>query len=110
MADRAAVRSVTWLARDPQISVLATEAAQVPVNHGLAEEIIALAPDLVVAGAYSTRTTVGLLRRLGAPLVEVGVPQSVPAVYEQIPTLARVLGHPERGENNHEDMSRACAP
>lgn len=98
LADRDAVRSVTWLARDPQLSVMAAEAAHIPVNHGLAEEIIPLAPDLVVAGAYTTRTTVALLKRLGASLVEVDVPPSVPAMYEQIRTVARVLGHSERGE------------
>lgn len=98
LADRDAVRSVTWLARDPQISMMATAAAHVPINHGLAEEIIPLAPDLVVAGIYTTRSTVALLKRFGAPLVEVDVPQSIPAIYEQIRTVARALGHPERGE------------
>jgi iron complex transport system substrate-binding protein len=98
LANRDAVRSVTWLARDPNISVLATEAAQIPVNHGLAEEVIPLAPDLVVAGAYTTRTTVALLKRLGVPLLEVGMPQSVPAIYDQIRTVAHALGHPDRGE------------
>jgi iron complex transport system substrate-binding protein len=98
LADRDAVRSVTWLAHNPNISVLAAQAAQVPVNHGLAEEVIPLAPDLVLAGAYTTRTAVALLQRLGVPLLEVGMPQSVSAIYDQIRTVARALGQPERGE------------
>jgi iron complex transport system substrate-binding protein len=98
LADRDAVRSVTWLARDPQSAVMAAAAADVPVNHGLAEEIIPFAPDLVVAGVYTTRTTVALLKRFGLPLLEIDVPQSLPAIYGQIRTVAHALGHPERGE------------
>ena len=66
LADRAAVRSVTWLARDPQNSVMAAAASEVLVNHGLAEEIIPFAPDLVVAGIYTARTTVALLKRFAS--------------------------------------------
>jgi iron complex transport system substrate-binding protein len=98
LADRDAVRSVTWLARDPQSSVMAAAAADVPVNHGLAEEIIPLAPDLVVAGIYTARTTVTLLKRFGLSVLELDVPQSLPAIAAQIRTVAHALGHPERGE------------
>ena len=98
LADRDAVRSVTWLARDPQSAVMAAAAADVPVNHGLAEEIIPFAPDLVVAGIYTTRTTVALLKRFGLPVLELDVPQSLPAIAAQIRTVAHALGHPERGE------------
>jgi iron complex transport system substrate-binding protein len=98
LADREAVRSVTWLARDPQNAVMAAAAADVPINHGLAEEIIPFAPDLVVAGIYTTRTTVALLKRFGLAVLEVDVPQSLPAIFAQIRTVAQALGHPERGE------------
>ncbi|MBI3303455.1 MAG: ABC transporter substrate-binding protein, partial [Deltaproteobacteria bacterium] len=109
LADRNAVRSVTWLARDPKISMLAAEAAYIPVNHGLAEEIVPLAPDLVLAGIYTTRPTVALLQRFGARVVEVDVPQSVPDMYEQIRTVARLFGHPERGEAMVAAMETALA-
>lgn len=59
------VVSVSKLARDPAMSNMAEEAAVLPVNWGRAEEILALEPDLVVAGTYTTRATVDLLRRLG---------------------------------------------
>ncbi len=59
------VVSVSKLARDPAMSNMAAEAAVLPVNRGRAEEILALEPDLVLAGTYTTRATVDLLRRLG---------------------------------------------
>jgi len=98
LADPDSVLSVTWLARDPKVSMMAAKAAHVAINHGLAEEIVPLAPDLVVAGVYTTRTTVALLKRFRIPLIEIGVPQSLPAIYDQIRTVARALGHADRGE------------
>src|ERR1700732_350866 len=58
LADRDNIASVTWLSRDPDNSNVAALAAQVPVNHGLAEEVIALDPDLVVAGLHTGRSAV----------------------------------------------------
>lgn len=98
LADRADVRSVTWLARDPENSVVAAEAASVPVNRGLAEEVAALDPDLVVVGAFTPRGTVALLRRLGMPLLELGVPESLDGIRAQIRQVAAALGQAERGE------------
>jgi iron complex transport system substrate-binding protein len=98
LADRADVQSVSWLARDPENSVVAAEAASVPVNHGQAEEVAALQPDLVVVGAFTTRSTVALLRRLGMPILELGVPRDLDGVRAQIRQVATALGQAERGE------------
>src|SRR5438067_3348422 len=59
LADRKNIASVTWLARGGSSNV-SELAAQVPINHGLAEEIIPLDPDLVIAGVYTTRAAVAL--------------------------------------------------
>ena len=37
---------------------MADAARLIPANHGLAEEVLGFHPDLVVAGAYTTRATV----------------------------------------------------
>ena len=44
------VISVTKLAAVPRVSTMAAQAADIPANSGLAEEIYMLQPDLVVAG------------------------------------------------------------
>lgn len=98
LADRDQVAAVTWLARDPRGSTVAAEAATVGVNRGLPEEIVAFAPDLVVAGAFTTRTTVGLLRRLGLAPLELGVPTSFAEIDAQVRRVASALGHAGRGE------------
>lgn len=56
--------SISHLARDPGSSAMAEEAMAHPVNHGQAEEIYRLKPDLVLAGAYTTQATVAMLQRL----------------------------------------------
>ena len=61
------VKSVTWLARDPTLSNVSALAHEVPVNRGLAEDVVPLAPDLVIAGAYTTRTAVGLQKKTTSP-------------------------------------------
>src|ERR1700704_5523405 len=55
LADRRNITSVTWLSGLPESSNVVNLAAGIPVNHGLAEEIIPLDPDLVLAGIYTAR-------------------------------------------------------
>lgn len=83
--------SVSYLARDPAASAMATEAAALPINHGLAEEIFLLRPDLVLAGSWSPPATVALLRRVGVP-VEVFPPESdLAGIRANIARMGRVL-------------------
>ncbi|WP_142849316.1 ABC transporter substrate-binding protein [Telmatospirillum sp. J64-1] len=113
LADRQHVAAVTWLARDPAASTVWEEAAQVGINHGLAEEVLLYRPDLILAGQYTTRTTVAFLRRTGMPVMELGVPQTLEEVYAQILSVATALGHEERGEEMvaaMEDSFAALAP
>jgi iron complex transport system substrate-binding protein len=109
LADRDNIASVTWLSRDPDNSNVASLAAQVPVNHGLAEEVIALDPDLVVAGLHTGRSAVALLRRTGFPLIELAVPRSLDEIREQIRTVAGAVGEPQRGERMVTEMDDRLA-
>lgn len=97
LADRARIASVTWLSRDPRNANMAEAARAVGVNHGLAEEVLAAKPDLVVAGAYTTRTTAALLKRTGIPVREFGVPRNIAEMRAQITEMAALIGEEERG-------------
>lgn len=92
------VLSVTRLAADPVGSTVADLAAGVPANRGLAEEVVPLGPDLVIAGAFTTRNTVAMLLRFGIPVMELTIPQNLDEAYAQIRLVAQRLGVPERGE------------
>ncbi|PWR20122.1 ABC transporter substrate-binding protein [Zavarzinia compransoris] len=98
LADPGQVASVSYLAADRRISTVADLAAGLPLNHGLAEEVVRHGPDLVIAGKYTTRTTVALLRRFGLPVLDLDVPVTFDAVAEQIREVAAALEQPARGE------------
>lgn len=92
------VAGVTWLSRDPSRSTVADLAAAVPVLYGNAEEVLGVDPDLIVAGLYTARSTVEVLRRLGHPVHDVGIPTTEAEVEAQIRELAALLGVPDSGE------------
>ena len=97
LAPRENIVSVTWLSRDPRNANMAEAARAVGVNHGLVEEVLAARPDLVIAGAYTTRATVALLKRVGMPVREFGVPRNLAEMRNQIAEMAALLGEEERG-------------
>lgn len=90
--------SVSYLARDPMASAMAAQAAALPVNHGLAEEIFLMQPDLVLAGAWTTPATIALLRRLDLP-VEVFAPEEdLAGIRANIRRMGAVLGRSPQAE------------
>lgn len=99
LAEHERIASLSYLALDPQASALAEEAANLPVNHGLSEEILPLEPDLILAGTFTTRPTVFLLRKLNFPVIELPVVVSLEDIRKNIRTVADALGETERGEN-----------
>lgn len=84
--------AVSRLAREPESSALVHLAADWPVTSGSAEEVFLLRPDLVLAGSYSTRATVDMLRRLGIKVVEFAPEMSFDDVRATIARMGRVLG------------------
>ena len=99
LADRANIASITWLSKDRISANVVDLAADVPVNHGLAEEIIPLDPDLVVAGSFTARTAVAMLKATRFPVTEFGVAHSLADVRLGIRRMAALVGEPARGED-----------
>ncbi len=102
--------SVTWLARDPAVSAEWRRAADIPINHGLAEEVVAQAPDLALAGRHTARMAVTLLRRLGVTVVEFSPPGSLDDVRAQIREAAAALDRRDAGEAAVAEFDRTLPP
>lgn len=83
--------SVSHLASDVRSSAMVEEAKKYEANHGLAEEIYLMQPDLVIAGAFSTRATVDMLRRLDIPVVVFEPAYSLDQVNERILQMGEAL-------------------
>ena len=109
LADPSVVKSVTWLAQDPRSGNVAAQAAALPANDGHAEEALAYNPDLVLVGPFAEPASIALLKQIGAPVVEVGAPQTLDGVRRQIRDLAATLGEPQRGEALIADMDARLA-
>ncbi|MFM2128529.1 MAG: hypothetical protein RL477_75, partial [Pseudomonadota bacterium] len=62
--------SLSFLAADPASSAMAELGARFHLNHGLAEEILPLDPDIVLAGPHGAGAAIALLRRLGRPVFQ----------------------------------------
>jgi iron complex transport system substrate-binding protein len=98
VADRAQIAALSHYARDPQTSPIAAIAATYPVVNETAEEVIALSPDLVLAGFHNSPATRNALSRLGVHVETFRVPETVDASIAQIRAIARLVGQRARGE------------
>ena len=97
LAEPEQIGSVTWLSRSPSGSNVARLAERVPINHGLAEEVIVANPDLVLTGKFSARVAVGLLKRTPLRLVEFDVPRNFDQARQQIRDVAALVGQDQKG-------------
>ncbi len=89
------LKSISYIARDRRASAMTEEAAHYPINHGRAEEIYLLNPDLVLAGTYSPRATVNMLRRLDIPVHVMKPALTLDAISDRITEIGRALGREE---------------
>ncbi|MCG7394781.1 ABC transporter substrate-binding protein [Microvirga sp. ACRRW] len=97
-ADREQIASLTHLIRDPSISIMVEQSQGIPVNDGRAETILFNGPDLVMVGTYGQHYQAALLKAQGLEVLTLGAWTSLKDGQDQIRTMARALGHPERGE------------
>lgn len=109
LADREDIASVTFLGADARFSSVAAATEGLHLNHGKAEEVLPLHPDLVLAEPYSARSTTQLLRRAGISVLDLPVPTSFQEVYQQIEKLAKTLGQEERGRRLVTSMQQRLA-
>ncbi len=91
------LKSVTWLGADAHETPLAHKAKNLIINHGLAEEILFLKPDLVLAGPSAKLSTTALLKQAHIPVIEVPTVEKRDDIETNVIRVARALGHPEKG-------------
>ncbi|WP_328832001.1 ABC transporter substrate-binding protein [Thermaurantiacus tibetensis] len=104
------IAAVSHWSHDPRgTSMDLARARRFPRHFGTAEEVLRLAPDLVVAGAHTPAATRAAFARLGVPVVTVGVPASVADSLAEVRALARAVGRPAAGEALVGRIERALA-
>jgi iron complex transport system substrate-binding protein len=98
LADPGQLVSVSHMSLDPLSSAMVEEARAYSINRGGAEQIYLMHPDLVLAGTYTARASVDLLRGLGVDVVELPPADTLRDVAAQMRLIGAALGHPARGE------------
>ncbi|MGT2513985.1 ABC transporter substrate-binding protein [Sphingomonas panni] len=79
-------------------------------TSGTAEEVVALRPDMVLAGPHVEPATIAALKRLRIRLVQYPVAESVPESMAQVREIAAATGHPDRGNVLAARIAAAAAP
>ncbi len=108
LADPGQIAALTRFARDPQMSAGARRAAGVPMTRGAAEDVLAIDPDLIVASP-GRRTGVRAALKGRYPVLELPPAENYDEIVAHVRTVARAVGHPERGEALIQRMDAALA-
>ena len=69
------VAALSPLARDPALSFVAPQAANLPIVRASAEAVLRLHPDLILAAQYGAQTTLALLQQERLPVLRIALPQ-----------------------------------
>ncbi|MEL7543550.1 MAG: ABC transporter substrate-binding protein [Pseudomonadota bacterium] len=100
------LHSVSYLATRADTAVLSDKAARYVINYGLAEEIFLMKPDLIIAGTFTTRATVNLLKRLGFRVVEIPPANSFADIENNIRRMGELLVREDAAEAMIGEMRR----
>ena len=99
VADPGQLLAISHYSQEPRASSMPlTEARRFRATGGTVEEVLALDPDVVVASAFLAPASAQAFARLGIPVETFGTTATVTDSEGQICRLARLAGHPERGE------------
>ncbi len=98
VADPAHIVAVSHYSHDPRSTSVPVEwARKYPAVSDTAEDVIAAQPDLVIAGQHVSIQTIAALKRLGIPIMQIAVPESVNQSAQQITDIAARVGRPNQG-------------
>ena len=99
VADPGQLLAISHYSHDPRASSMdVAEARRFRATGGTAEEVVALAPDVVVGSSFMSPATLAALTKLGLRVETFGSPATVVDSVAQVRALAKLAGHQERGE------------
>lgn len=98
VANPGQIAAISRYSHDPRASSVPIDwARHFPGVDIAADDIVSANPDLVLAGPHVATQTIAALGRLGVPIAQFPVANSVAESKAQITAIARVVGHGDRG-------------
>lgn len=99
LAGEGQLLALSHYSRDPaSSSINIAKAQRLPVTGGTVEEVLALDPDLVIAGSFLPPSTRRALEDLGIRVETFGIASTVAESEEQVRRMAALLGQAGKGE------------
>jgi iron complex transport system substrate-binding protein len=92
------IASVTFLSREKAGLKFWPQAANIPINHGTAEEILTTHPDLILTDPFMAPSLRPLLAKTGAKVVEVPPAENFDQIRDVTRMVAKAVGEETRGE------------
>ena len=108
-ADDEQILSLSNLSHDAAGSYHVEKALQFPINKGEVEQVLPLQPDLVIAGQYTDRYTVNLLKSVGLRVEQLPIANSMDELFLNFEKVAEWTGHPSRGRATIEQFKSRLA-
>lgn len=109
LVPRERIVSLSYWAADADLSYLAQQVGDIPLNHSLAEEIVPRQPDLVLAGQFSDTKVINLLRRMGYRVEVLDVPLTLAGMREHILAFGQLVNAPREAEIMAAELDRRLA-
>jgi iron complex transport system substrate-binding protein len=110
VADPRQIVAISHYSQDPRATSIPIEVAQrFRATSGTAEEVVALAPDVVMSGPHVSPSTIFALERLHVRIMKFSIAESVAESEEEIRQIAQAVGEPARGEQLIARIERAIA-
>lgn len=91
------ILALSPFARDREMSHFSDKANNIPLIRDDAESVIRMKPDLVLASAFSKKTTLQLIKRQGIRIVTFKYPANLQEIAEQLHKTGVVTGNPDKG-------------
>lgn len=91
------IAALSHLAADPSVSAVADRVGGIAATRGEAESVVALDPDLVLAGTTTTPATLALLERIGQRVVRVPLASDLGEIRAAIRQVAAAVGEEAKG-------------
>ena len=99
VADESQILALSHYSMDPRSSSMDVALARhFASTGGTTEEVLALQPDVVIAGSFLPPATRSAFERLGIRVEVIGLARTVEESLAQVREVARIAGQPERGE------------
>jgi iron complex transport system substrate-binding protein len=98
LVPRSRIASVSYLSETPDNAYLWPQAKGIPVNHGTAEEVLLLRPDLVLADDYTSPAVLSFLAQAKIPLVHVPDANNFAQIRTALRIVAKAVDAVPRGE------------